>query len=299
MLSTKARTGAYALIGASFIPAAALAHTAADAAAYGSASAWWSDVAGAVLVTLLALVYAVGQWQVARRARARRSGHAACFWAGWATLTIALTPPLDRWSGVSFAAHMTQHELMMLIAAPLLVVARPLGTLMWGLPNAVGAALTLPRLRRIGAWLAAPLVAWLLHAVVLWAWHVPGAFEAGLRSVRVHWLQHASFFAVAIIYWWSVFSSSAGLERKGMALLSVFTTAVHTAVLGMLLTFSTQVWYPSYADVENPWGLPAVEDQQLGGLIMWVPGGMVFIIAALVLAAQWLKHAEMRAARSS
>jgi putative membrane protein len=281
------------------MPAAALAHTTAEAAAYGSAGAWWSDVAGAVLLALLGLVYAVGQWQVARRARARRNGRPVCFWAGWATLAVALGPPLDRWSGISFAAHMTQHELLMLVAAPLLVIARPLGTLMWGLPRAVGAGLTSRSLRRIGAWLATPLVAWLLHTVVLWAWHVPGAFESGLRSVPVHWLQHASFFAVAIIYWWSVFSSSAGLERKGMALLSVFTTAVHTAVLGMLLTFSTQVWYPSYAHVENPWGLSAVDDQQLGGLIMWVPGGMVFIIAALVLAAQWLKYAEMRAARSS
>jgi cytochrome c oxidase assembly factor CtaG len=279
------------------MPAAVLAHTAGDAAPYASASTWWSDVAGAVLLALLALVYAVGQWQLARRARARRNGRSTSFWAGWATLAIALGPPLDRWSGVSFAAHMTQHELMMLVAAPLLVLARPLGTLMWGLPGFVGAALTSHSLRRIGAWLATPLVAWLLHAVVLWAWHVPGAFESGLRSVAMHWLQHASFFAAAVIYWWSIFSSSAGLERKGMALLSVFTTAVHTAVLGMLLTFSTQVWYPTYARVENPWALSAIEDQQLGGLIMWVPGGMVFIIAALALAASWLKQAEMRAAR--
>ena len=277
------------------MPAAVLAHTA--AAPDRSAGTWWSDGVGAVLLALVAVAYGVGQWQLARRARAGRHGQPVCFWLGWMTLAIALGPPLDAWSSVSFAAHMTQHELMMLVAAPLLVIARPLGTLMWGLPGPVGSAITSHAMRRLGAWLAAPLVAWLVHAVVLWAWHLPGAFESGLRSVPMHWLQHASFFAAAVIYWWSVFSSSAGAERKGVALVSVFTTAVHTAVLGMLLTFSTQIWYPSYAQAQNPWALPAIEDQQLGGLIMWVPGGMAFIIAALVLAAAWLKQAEMRTAR--
>jgi putative membrane protein len=276
------------------MPAAVFAHTAARDR---PAETWWSDVVGAVLLAVVALAYAVGQRRVARRSSARREGGHVCFWLGWAALAVALGPPLDVWSSLSFAAHMTQHELMMLVAAPLLVVARPLGTLMWGLPGPLGSALTSHSLRRIGAWLAGPMVAWLLHGFVLWGWHVPGAFEAGLRSVPIHWLQHASFFAAAVIYWWSVFSSSAGAERKGVALVSVFTTAVHTAVLGMLLTFSTQVWYPSYEHAARLWGLSAIEDQQLGGLIMWVPGGMAFIIAALVLAAAWLKHAEMRAAR--
>jgi len=276
------------------MPAAAFAHSVAPDR---SAATGWSDVFGAVLLAVVALVYAVGQRRVTRRSGAPREGGHVRFWLGWTALAGALGPPLDVWSSLSFAAHMTQHELMMLVAAPLLVLARPLGTLMWGLPGRVGSALTSRSLRRMGAWLAAPMVAWLLHAFVLWGWHVPGAFEAGLRSVPIHWLQHASFFAAAVIYWWSIFSSSAGAERKGVALVSVFTTAVHTGVLGMLLTFSTQPWYPSYAHVVNTWGLTAIEDQQLGGLIMWVPGGMAFIIAALVLAAAWLKQAEMRAAR--
>src|SRR4051794_19706728 len=200
-----------------------------------------ADVLGAGLLVLLAVVFAAGQWQVARRGRASRGSRALCFWAGWLVLAISLGPPLDEWSSLSFAAHMTQHELMMIVAAPLLVAARPLGTLMWGLPKAVGAAITSPALRRVGTWLAAPLVAWILHAVVLWAWHVPAAFEAGLHSVPVHWLQHTSFFVAAVIYWWSVFSSSARGTQKALALLSVFTTAIHTGVLGMLLTFSSHV----------------------------------------------------------
>ena len=212
-------------------------------------------------------------------------------------LAVALGPPLEALTPVSFAAHMTQHEIMMLAAAPLLVMARPLGTLLWGLPQAFTRVVKAPAVRSAAAWLSAPLVAWLTHAAVLWGWHVPAAFEAGLQSEPVHWLQHVSFFAAAVIFWWSVFAGGRSGERRGIALLSVFTTAVHTTVLGVLLTFSTKIWYPTYAAAASPWGLSAIEDQQLGGLIMWVPGGMVFLAAGLGLAALWLKESEMRATR--
>jgi cytochrome c oxidase assembly factor CtaG len=258
-------------------------------------SLWTLDLAGVALLLLLALVYALGQTRLRRRSHADRFAGATFFWAGWAALVLALTPPIDTLSGVSFAVHMTQHEIMMLVAAPLLVISRPLGTLLWGAPVVATIVSSRP-LRQAGAWFTAPLVAWITHAIVLWGWHVPAAFEASLRSTPVHWLQHASFFAAAAIYWWSVFAGPRA-ERRGIALLSVFTTAVHTTVLGTLLTFSTTLWYPTYGRVERPWALTAIEDQQLGGLIMWVPGGMVFLVVGLALAALWLKESEVRAAR--
>lgn len=128
-------------------------------------------------------------------------------------------------------------------------------------------------------------------------WHVPAAFEAGLKSEPLHWLQHVSFFTASVIFWWSIFAGGRSGEKRGVALLSVFTTAVHTTVLGVLLTFSTRLWYPTYAGAANPWALSAIEDQQLGGLVMWVPGGMVFLAAGIALTALWLKEAELRAAR--
>lgn len=257
---------------------------------------WALDLTGVALLLLLALVYALGQARLKGRSRADHTAGGAFFWGGWAALLLALTPPIDTLSGVSFAVHMTQHEIMMLIAAPLLVMSRPLGTLLWGSPRFVATIISSRALREAGAWLTAPLVAWIAHAIVLWGWHVPAAFEASLRSTPVHWLQHASFFTAAVIYWWSVFAGPRA-ERRGIALLSVFTTAVHTTVLGTLLTFSTALWYPTYGRVERPWALSAIEDQQLGGLIMWVPGGMVFLVAGLALAALWLKESEVRAAR--
>ena len=273
---------------------AALAHAPVDSA--DGFHPWTIDFAGFVLLLVLAFVYAAGQMRLSRRARADHAPRSAMFWCGWASLALALTPPIDTLSAVSFAVHMTQHEMMMLVAAPLLVISRPLGTLLWGLPRILGAAITSHALRRAGAWLSAPLVAWLTHAIVLWAWHVPAAFEASLRSTPIHWVQHTSFFAAAAIYWWSVFGGPR-TERRGVALLSVFTTAVHTTVLGTLLTFSKTLWYPTYGRVERPWALSAIEDQQLGGLIMWVPGGMVFLIAGIALAALWLKESEVHAAR--
>jgi putative membrane protein len=277
------------------LSAASLAHTPA-AWVEDRLGLWGVDLAGVALLLMLALVYALGQRRLSVRSHADRTAGAAFFWAGWASLVLALTPPIDTLSGVSFAVHMTQHEIMMLVAAPLLVISRPFGTLLWGSPRFVASIVSSQALRRTGGWFTSPIVAWLTHAIVLWGWHVPAAFEASLRSTPVHWLQHASFFAAAAIYWWSVFAGPRA-ERRGIALLSVFTTAVHTTVLGMLLTFSTMLWYPTYGRVQQLWGLTAIEDQQLGGLIMWVPGGMVFLVAGLALAALWLKDSEVRAAR--
>lgn len=243
---------------------------------------------GIGLLTLLAAVYAAGQWRLSRRGRHAAGIRAAWFWGGWLALFAALASPLDRLADASFAAHMIQHELMMIVAAPLLVAARPLGTLLWGLPAAF-ARLAKQRALRSGlAALSAPLAAWCLHTLILWGWHVPGAFEKALAHDGVHWFQHVTFFAAAVVFWWSVLYGSRTVERRGFALLSLLTTIVHTTVLGVLLTFSPRPWYASYIEAVHPWGLSPLEDQQLGGLIMWVPGGIVFLVAGLVVTARWL-----------
>lgn len=279
-----------ALLASSAVPGICLAHSV-DAPAAGWAAG--IDPVGMLLLALVGLAHARGQWRLAQRAtRAGPRRETAFFWLGWGATLVALAPPLDAWAARSFAAHMVQHELIMLVGAPLLVLARPLGVMLWGLPTGLAravASLAQSRPMRAGAaWLCAPLPAWTIHAVVLWGWHVPAAFEAGLASDAVHWLQHASFFAAALLFWWSVAAGGHAGARRGAAFASVFTTALHTGALGALLTFSGRIWYPSYAEAANPWGLTALDDQQLGGLLMWVPGGMVFFAAGLVLAAGWL-----------
>jgi len=200
-----------------------------------------------------------------------------------------LTSPIDVLGAALFSAHMVQHELLMVVAAPLFVMSRPLEAWAWALPAAWRQPLAgAGRLRPVAAtWRAitAPFGAWTLHAVALWGWHIPFLFEAALMNVWVHALQHASFLGTALLFWWSVLGR--GMRRPdAAALASLFTTLLHTGALGALLTFAPHPWYATYAD--GTLGLTALEDQQLGGLAMWVPGGLAYMAAGLALVAAWL-----------
>lgn len=208
-----------------------------------------------------------------RGGRLHRSGwrELGAFAAGWLALFIALVSPLHAAAGALFSAHMIQHELLMLIAAPLLALGRPEPVALRWAPE--------PLLR--------PVVAWLAHALALWCWHAPALFDAAVRSEAIHTAQHLSFFESALLFWWSLLRVRSGY---GVAILYVFTTAVHNTLLGMLLTLSPVAWYRSYAATTAAWGLTPLEDQQVGGLIMWVPAGIVYIIAGLAFAAAWIQR---------
>lgn len=245
-----------------------------------------------------ATLYTIGVVRLWRRAgvgHGLRVAHVAAFGAGWLAMAVALASPLDPLGVHLFSAHMLQHELLMLVAAPLLVVARPLAAWTWALParsrSAVGGALRARGWRRAWAMIRSPLGAWLLHAAALWGWHAPALFSLSLVDPLVHTLQHASFLGTALLFWWAVLGSNAR-SRLGVALLSLFTTMVHSTVLGALITLSPQLWYPEYAATSTALGVDPLVDQQLGGLLMWVPGGLVYLGVGLWLAARWLKSDE-------
>jgi cytochrome c oxidase assembly factor CtaG len=239
-----------------------------------------------------ALLYAIG----ARRSRGVTRIQMVCFWSGWAVLVIALVWPLHSWSEILFWAHMTQHELLMLIAAPLLVLSRPLVPMLWALPGPErrSTARFFKRTGLIRAWRAVsrPLPAWLLHAAALWAWHAPALFQAATRNIAIHALQHISFLGTALLFWWSLFYAGKRAVY-GESFVYVFTTAVHTSLLGALLTFSNTAWYPIYRFTAPQAGLTALQDQRIGGLIMWIPAGVVYLIAGLVLIALWLRESDV------
>jgi putative membrane protein len=157
-------------------------------------------------------------------------------------------------------------------------------------------ALASPLVRLPWQWLTAPLVSWLLHAVALWAWHVPRLFEGALASSTMHGWQHTSFLASALLFWWAVLGDGAERPHRGGAMLYLFTTMLHTGALGALLTWSAVPWYPAYAGSVGLYGYDLLEDQQLGGLIMWIPGALAYLFAGLALAARWLRS-EPRLAR--
>ncbi len=268
------------------------------------ARAWEFDPWVVFPLAISACLYAQGlsrMWRDAGAGHGVRRWEAAAFWIGWLTLVTALISPLHRWGGMLFSAHMTQHELLMLVAAPLLVLGKPLVAMLKGLP--AGWARRLVKWtsaawwRRVWHALINPLVAWLVHAIVLWAWHIPALFQATLRSDLVHALQHLSFVLSALLFWWAVIQGPHRAVNFGAAVLYMFTTALHSGFLGALITFATTPWYPAYADKAPAWGLTALEDQQIGGAIMWIPACTVYIVAGLAMVVGWLRSSEERVRR--
>jgi putative membrane protein len=255
--------------------------------------AWGTEPWVLALLALSMALYAAGLlrlWPRSRGGRHALLSQGGAFLAGWLTLVAALASPLDALGSQLFSAHMLQHELLMIVAAPLLVMGRPSGIWLWALPGrtAIGVAVRHPLLRLPWQWLTLPLVSWLLHAVALWAWHAPRLFEAALASNSVHGWQHTSFLASALLFWWAVLGDGRDRPQRGGAMLYLFTTMLHTGALGALLTWSATLWYPGYAATAGQYGFDALVDQQLGGLIMWIPGALAYLIAGLALAAQWL-----------
>lgn len=252
-----------------------------------------------VPIVLTAFLYLIGILKMSRRQR--RLGlplfAVLSFTLGLVSLIIALDSPMHEIGEQLFWVHMTQHEVLMLISAPLLVLGRPLLPFLWALPNRWrNFVAEVSRSRAFGkSWnaLSAPLTVWLLSAFALLIWHAPPLFDKTLRSDSVHAAQHISFLGTALLFWWTLTAHSRRLGY-GAALLYVFTTAIYTSVLGALLALSPHLWYSSYAESSQLWGLTPLEDQQIGGLIMWVPGGTVLLIVCLVLLVRWMRESQRR-----
>jgi putative membrane protein len=265
---------------ASALDTSALAH-------HGKAGELFWSIGLAALLASSAALYAAGVaklWRKAGVGRGIRRGEALRFAAGWLLLAAGLFPPLDTLAERSFAVHMVQHELLMVAAAPLLVLSRPLHALAWALPAGALSAFTfVPR----GAWrlLTSPAGAWSVHALALWVWHIPVLFLAALADQSLHVLQHTCFFVSAFVFWWAVLGSRV---PDATSVACLFTTMLHTSALAVLLTFAPAPWYVHAARI--PFGLTALEDQQLGGLVMWVPGAFSYVIAGLAIVAGWLRQ---------
>jgi len=258
-------------------------------------------VVGALLGTVGAM-YARGASVVAgRSAQARHGLSVACFAAGWLALALALLSPLDEIAEQLFSAHMVQHELIMIIGAPLIVIARPMPTILWAFSRrwrrAIGRLIHAHAIRSAWHRATGPFAACLIHGVVIWTWHIPSLFQLTLHSEVVHAVQHFSFFGSAVLFWWSVIHVHAR-SRRGTAIISLFATAIHTSVLGALLTFSPTPWYPYYGSLGGRWGLSPIADQQLAGLIMWIPASVAYLVACLSVAYRYLRESEWTVAEA-
>jgi putative membrane protein len=254
-------------------------------------TAWNADplILGGLLLTALA-------YRRGRSGSVVAPWRAGCFAGALIALAIALLSPLDALAESLAAAHMVQHLLLTLIAAPLLVLSAPAATLVRGSPRTIRAALgPVHRLLRRTGWVRAlrhPGAAWLLHVLALWIWHAAVLYDAALEHPVIHALEHTTFLVTGVLFWRTVLGVRAVRVPAGLGVLLVFGMAMSSALLSVLLTFARNPWYSAYATTTHPWGLEPLADQHLAGAIMWIPAGLVHVVAALGLLVAWLRGTE-------
>lgn len=268
-----------------------------------------------VIIPLLAVatLYISG-WRRLRRRGARQAApwRLVSYLAGLFFLALSLLSPLDLLSQQLFFVHMIQHLLQIMIAPPLLLLANPLPFMLWGLP-------TDALRRRVGGGLSAllhresdfrrglraatsPGVIWLFWVIVVVGWHDPAAYNAALRSRFLHDLEHILFFAAGMLFSWHVVGAGPRIHKQfGLVgrIAFVLSAIPPNMALGVFLAFAGSTVYTYYDAVPRLWGISTVTDQRIGGVIMWVPGNMMYIIAALILVTRLMRQSDKRRARDA
>jgi len=219
-------------------------------------------------------------------------------------LGLALVSPLEAMSGALASAHMSQHLLLILVAAPAFVHSEAAAGVLGGLPLTVRKGLGLAR-RTLGLAPARirrffhPVLVWLLHAGVLLFWHAAGPYQLALRLEPVHYLEHASFLITALWFWQLVLSTRhRSIDWPGASVLMVFGLAGQSVFLALLMTFAESPWYSAYANTTSAWGITPLTDQHLAGVIMWVPAGFGYTGVGLTLLSRWLTAIETQTSAS-
>lgn len=220
--------------------------------------------------------------------------------AAGVTVVVALAPPVHELAREYLAIHMVQHLLLILIAAPLVALGAASQTIGHLLPvtarrTAGRAIVAIPFYAGLRDAARHPILVWSLHVAVVWAWHLPWLYELALAHEWLHALEHATFLGSAILFW-SLVVRPAGRIRLGAGggLVYVFAAAMQCTVLGALLVLADRPWYPSH--VRTAGAASALIDQQLAGVLMWVPAGCVYVAAILILLGAWLGESRRRAA---
>jgi putative membrane protein len=285
------------------LPAVALGHGSdAPAPAFPSVLAEWRfDPLAIVSLTATAWAYL---WAV-RRVNRAHPGHPQpthrtwLFCAGLAVVGVALMSPIEAYEGALFSVHMVQHMLLQLLAAPLLLAGAPITLTLRAASPSV-------RRRLLGVLhsgfvrvISFPVVAWVIFAAVNWGWHFSIYYDMALENEALHYLQHATLLAVALLFWWPAIGVDPSPWRlpHPVRLLYLFLAMPQNSFLGVALMSATTVLYPHYVTNVREWGVSPLEDQQLGGVIMWVVGDLAFLAGMAVVVALWVGYEERRTKR--
>jgi putative membrane protein len=279
-----------------------LAHPGQPPAPHDLWGAWNLDPV--LLGGLLLAAWAFWRGQTSGPRRPVDSWRARCFSGALVALGLALLSPLDALSGSLASAHMVQHLLLLLVAAPLLALSAPSSAILRGSPLALRRARGRWR-RRLGLThgnlgvLRHPAAVWLLSVGVVWFWHAAAPYDATLDNQLLHVLEHASFLVTAVLFWQVVVGvRGAARVSGGLGVLLVFAMAMQSVFLSVLLTFARTPWYSGYAATTAPWGLDPLTDQRLAGVIMWIPAGVIYLVVALALLVTWIRATEREMSRS-
>lgn len=256
-------------------------------------TAWAFDPLVLVALVVSCWWYATGiraVWRSAGVGQVVSRGQVAAFVLAIATIVVALISPLDPLAEELFSAHMLQHVLLTLVAAPLFVLSSPLLTMAWGLPDGLrrGLGRWQGHLRRTLAHPALPVLGLAVFTLVFTGWHLPLLYDAAIRSDAVHAVEHATMLGSALAFWAPVLRPRR--THGGLGVVLLFLSLIASGVLAALLVFAPTPWYAHEAT--RAWGLTRLEDQQLAGAVMWVPGGAIYVVAGAAVLMRWLRSDE-------
>ena len=229
-----------------------------------------------------------------RRGRFTPLAQQTAFFVGTGVCLLALVSPIDELGDkYLFSAHMVQHLLLMFLAAPLWLI---------GTPGWLVERIIPKRLDGLVRWLTNPMSTFAVFVGVMWFWHIPSFYELAQRSETVHIFEHLTFIGAALIGWWPVAGAETSRITKPeppLRMLYLFLLAIPCTSLAALLTFADAPLYPFYVTVPpHIFGLNALQDQRLGGLLMWLPTHMILLLALGITFLNWFADSDRKMARN-
>ena len=292
-----------AVAAAAGIPSVVLAHGSAapEPRLPGVLLAWRLDplAIGALVATAAGYLWAVRRVGTAHPANPHPPYRSWFFASGLVAIGLALLSPIEAYEGALFSVHMVQHMLLELVAAPLLLAGAPITlALRAASPTARRWILAVLQSRLVHA-ISFPVVAWVLFAAVNWGWHFSVLYDDALENTALHYVQHATFLGAALLFWWPAIGADPSPWRlpHPVRILYLFLAMPQNSFLGVALLSASTVLYPHYVTNQRAWGIPPLEDQALGGVLMWVVGDVAFLAGMMVVVALWMRHEERRTER--
>jgi putative membrane protein len=268
-------------------------------------SAWNINIVLILMLEVMAFIYLRGVqmvWQSAGWGRGIAVWRCVAFCGFIVMLVLALISPLDALSTTLLSAHMVQHTVLILFVPLLLILSDFPIAVLWALSRRNARAVAhqwqhIYILRCTARFLRNPFVAWSIFTVTIWLWHTPLLYEAALLNEPIHLTEHIMFLASALLFWWLLSDAyRPKYVRYGIAIPYLFTTSLHTGILGALMTFAERPWYSFYAQTTALWGVSPLQDQQLAGLIMWVLHGTIFMLLFILYFGMWLRALDQHTA---